>query len=85
MHHRTLAFILVLACATSLPAQPSPKLQLQPGDHVAIIGSALPDRMQHSGYLESLIHAMGVPAADFGSGDMSLRTRSARLATPSFW
>ena len=24
-------------------------------------------------------------AADFGSGDISLRTRSARFATPSFW
>lgn len=32
-------------------------LKLQPGDHVAILGNALPDRMQHSGFFETLVHA----------------------------
>lgn len=31
-------------------------LELKAGDHVAILGNALPDRMQHSGYFESLVH-----------------------------
>ena len=31
--------------------------QFKPGDHIAIIGNALPDRMQHHGWLETLIYA----------------------------
>ncbi len=31
-------------------------LQLNPGDHIAILGNALPDRMQHFGYFETLVH-----------------------------
>lgn len=31
--------------------------RLSPGEHVAILGNALPDRMQHSGHFETLIHA----------------------------
>jgi glucose/arabinose dehydrogenase/azurin/lysophospholipase L1-like esterase len=45
----------MLASAFGILAQ-GPKLALKPGDHVAIVGHALPDRMQHSGYLETLIH-----------------------------
>ncbi len=56
MPHRHFILALVLAAFASAQAQ-SPKLQLQPGDHVAILGNALPDRMQHSGYLEALIVA----------------------------
>jgi len=32
-------------------------LELKPDDHIAIIGHALPDRMQHHGWLETLIYA----------------------------
>ncbi len=32
-------------------------LHLNPKDHIAIIGNALADRMQHDGWLETLIHA----------------------------
>lgn len=32
-------------------------LELKPGDHIALLGNALPDRMQHHGGLETLIHA----------------------------
>lgn len=30
-------------------------LELNPGEHVAILGNALPDRMQHTGYFETLV------------------------------
>jgi len=46
----SLAF--VSAAFTSLDAQP---LALKPGYHIAILGNALPDRMQFSGHLESLV------------------------------
>ncbi len=38
-------------------AQAPTRLELQSGDHIAIVGNALPDRMQHSGYFETLLHA----------------------------
>jgi glucose/arabinose dehydrogenase/azurin len=41
--------------ADAAPAPPA-KLALNPGDHIALVGNALPDRMQHSGYFETLIH-----------------------------
>lgn len=47
------AFVLSLACSLALAAQS--RLQLQPGDHVALVGGALADRMQHSGYFETLV------------------------------
>ncbi len=31
------------------------QLQLNAGEHIAILGNALPDRMQHSGYFETLV------------------------------
>lgn len=31
-------------------------LELQPGDHVALIGNALAERMQHDGHWETLLH-----------------------------
>ncbi len=33
----------------------SSPLQLKPGDHIAILGNVLPDRMQHFGYFETLV------------------------------
>ena len=32
-------------------------LKLNPEDHVAILGNALPDRMQHNGFFETLVHS----------------------------
>jgi glucose/arabinose dehydrogenase/azurin len=54
MHYRIIASALLLTFAAA--AQPS-KLELKPGDRIAILGSALADRMQHSGHLETLIVA----------------------------
>jgi len=43
--------------ATNKPSASVPFLKLNPGDHIALIGNALPDRMQHHGWLETLIVA----------------------------
>jgi hypothetical protein len=41
----------------ALRAKPSAQLDLKAGDHVALIGNTLPDRFQHSGWLETMIYA----------------------------
>ncbi len=49
-----------LACCLPLavlaPARAEALLDLQKGDHIAIVGSGLADRQQHHGWLETLIH-----------------------------
>ena len=84
-----LAFFLI--CATAGQAQQAPRLQLKSGDHIAIVGNALPDRFQHSGYLETLIIATH-PDLDLvvrnlaAAGDeIALRHRSENFGTPDEW
>jgi glucose/arabinose dehydrogenase len=57
MNYRPLAVGLALACALFARAEAPTKLELKPGDHVALLGGSLPDRMQHDGWLETLIDA----------------------------
>src|SRR5713101_6977440 len=50
------AFILLLLSTMltrSADSPKSPPLDLKPGDHVVLIGNALADRFQHSGWLET--------------------------------
>ncbi len=58
MKSRFLALNLLLtACAVlNTQAAPPAKLELQKGDHIAILGNTLADRQQHFGWLEALIH-----------------------------
>jgi glucose/arabinose dehydrogenase/azurin len=78
--------------ALSLNAQDRPPaLQLSAGDHVALIGGALPDRMQHSGHFEALVHAQ-FPQHKLvfrnlaASGDeVVLRHRSENFGSPDDW
>ena len=46
----------LLAPASALVAQ-TPAVELRPQDHISILGNALADRLQHSGWLETLLHA----------------------------
>ncbi len=49
-------FVLVASCAAIIsPAFAQQKFELKAGDHIALLGNALADRMQHSGWLESAI------------------------------
>jgi azurin/lysophospholipase L1-like esterase len=47
-------FVFGLAAMVA-PAQA--RLELRPGDRIALVGNALADRLQHSGWLETLVHA----------------------------
>src|ERR1051326_2735481 len=58
---RSLGFgaLITLLAFTTFCLADSPKpplLDLRPNDHVVLIGNALADRFQHSGWLETFIH-----------------------------
>src|SRR6059036_131066 len=51
-HWAVLATLLVFA-----PFAQAQALELNKGDHICIVGNTLAERMQHFGWLETLIHA----------------------------
>jgi azurin len=66
-------------------------LQLNPGDHIAILGNALPDRMQHFGYFETLIqgyypqHNLVVRNLSAAGDEVSTWHRSENFGTRDQW
>src|SRR5262245_36460231 len=91
----TVALPSLTLLATHRPAPdaqpPTPRLELQPGDHICVIGNTPADRMQHDGWLETLLHARfpkhQLTYRDLGfSGDeLTLRLRSASFGSPDEW
>jgi putative heme-binding domain-containing protein len=63
-------------------------LELRPGDHVCIIGNTLAERMQHHGWLETLIHSrfprheLVVRNLGYSGDELTLRLRSAGFGSP---
>jgi putative heme-binding domain-containing protein len=79
---------------------PPPKFEIRRGDHLCIIGNTLADRMQHDGWLETLLHARfpqnelvirnlgfsGDEVAGFtGTPDRNRRLRSMDFGTADQW
>jgi putative heme-binding domain-containing protein len=68
-----------------------PSLQVKKGDHIAVIGNTLADRMQHSGQLEATLHYRfpehNLVVRDLGfSGDtLTERPRSENFGSPDQW
>ena len=66
-------------------------LKLEKGDHIAIIGNTLADRLQHYGHLEAMLHARfpehNLVVRDLGfSGDtLTERPRSDNFGSPDEW
>jgi putative heme-binding domain-containing protein len=89
-----LVLAAILGVAPAAPAQNDPpRLKLQKGDRISIIGNTLADRMQHDGWLETLLQArfpdhelvirnLGYPGDEI---DLKLRLRSASFGTPDQW
>src|SRR5438876_10243561 len=73
--------VLCIWLALSLGAN-AQTLSLKKGDHICIIGNTLADRMQHSGYLESLIytkfpeHDLVFRNLGFSGDELTVRLRS---------
>lgn len=71
--------------------QPETKFDLQPGDHICIIGNTLAERMQHYGWLETYVHSrypkhnLVFRNLGFAGDELTTRLRSANFGTPHEW
>lgn len=65
-----------------------PRLELRPGAHVSLIGNTLADRMQHDGWLETVLqvrfpsHELVIRNLGFSGDELELRLRSAGFGSP---
>lgn len=82
---------LFVACAGVLRAAPPAKLDLKKGDHIAIIGNALAERMQHSGWVEALAQKafaeqeLVFRTLGFAGDEVAARQRSENFGPPEQW
>ncbi len=88
---------LAVSFSGSTPLQADDKAKttepfsLLPGDHICIIGNTLADRMQHDGWLETLLqhrfpkHHLVVRNLGFSGDELTLRLRSKSFGTPDEW
>ncbi len=87
----TLLLIESPPCKGIAQEKPAAKFELRPGDHIAIIGNTLADRMQHDGWLETYLqnrfpkHQLSIRDLGFSGDELTLRIRSASFGTPDQW
>ena len=92
---RSATLLIAVAALCLLAAYPATasaqQLSLQPGEHIAVIGNTLADRMQHDGWLEAGLHYHfpdhKLVFRDLGfSGDsLTERPRSDNFGSPDDW
>src|ERR1700722_8684716 len=81
----------VLACLVIPTLAVAAPLELKAGDHICIIGNTFADRMQHDGWLETLLqarfpdHKFVFRNLGFSGDELSLRLRSKSFGTPDQW
>src|SRR6266852_5707884 len=81
------ALVLLLSTA----AAHSETFPLNKGDHIILIGNALADRMQHHGWLETLIqsrfpeHNLVFRNLGFDGDELTVRLRSAGFGSQDEW
>jgi len=92
MKRKLVALLLGVSFLGARPAAvAAAALELKPGDRVCLIGNSLADRMQHSGWLETLIYAkypkhnLVVRNLGFAGDELTLRMRSQDFGTPDEW
>jgi len=91
MKHRNAVFTALLACALTLGAGRATGVELKPNDHIALVGNALADRFQHSGWLETLLHArfpehnLVVRNLAVSGDEITFRHRSENFGSPDEW
>ncbi len=80
--------LLVAALASHCSWAPEARLELEPGDHVAIIGNTLAERMQYFGHFETLLHArfpehqLLVRNLGYSADEIAFRPRSLNWGSP---
>ena len=90
---RRVAVFLLAAAFLAPPAQAAGRLEIREGDHICIIGGGVADAMQHTGWLETLLHSRFPEqrlvirnlAYDGDEVDPAKRLRSADFGTPDQW
>jgi azurin/glucose/arabinose dehydrogenase len=86
-----LAFLYPALTAAALHAAAPVKLELHKGDHIAIIGNGLADRMQHDGTIEAFIHKafpqddISIRNLGFAADEVNSHVRSDDVPTPDEW
>ena len=90
-----IGLIAVAFMCSSMPriaaAAEPPRLELEKGDHICIIGNTLADRMQHDGWLETYLHSrfpehdLVIRNLGFSGDELTLRLRSADFGSPDDW
>jgi azurin len=91
MTARIRSLCVLVACALAWCASAAEKLELKKGDHIAIIGNTLADRMQHSGYFEALVyqqfpkHELVFRNLGFSADELATRPRSENFGSPEDW
>jgi len=86
------ALLLTLMIPSQYSAMAAePTLQLRKGDRISYIGNTLADRMQHSAWLETYIHAL-YPELDitfrnlgYSGDELKLRQREENFGSPDEW
>src|SRR5688572_16790990 len=83
--------LLGLVSATVINAAAADMLELRKDDRICIIGNTLADRMQHSGWLESLIYTrfpkdnLVFRNLGFSGDELKVRLRSEGFGSPDEW
>ena len=91
MKPRFHSILVVLGCSMAMCAAAADKLELRKDDRICIIGNTLADRMQHSGWLESLIYTrfpkdnLVFRNLGFSGDELTVRLRSEGFGSPDEW
>jgi putative heme-binding domain-containing protein len=88
-----LAFLLTSSAPFRAADEPKPAepFLLRPGDHICIIGNTLADRMQHDGWLETMLqsrfpkHQLVFRNLGFSGDELTVRLRSEGFGSPDHW
>lgn len=91
MHAVIVAFATVVSLTHLTADAAEPALKLRKGDRISIIGNTLADRMQHSGWLETYVHAL-YPELDltfrnlgYSGDELKVRQREENFGSPDQW
>ncbi|HEV3144491.1 MAG TPA: PVC-type heme-binding CxxCH protein [Gemmataceae bacterium] len=87
---KRLLFAICL-CLVLAPLAHAEDFELKKGDHICIVGNTLADRMQHFGWLETLIHArypqheLVFRNLGYSGDEINQRLRSMDFGSPDQW
>ena len=82
------ASVVALLLVSPLQAE---NFELRPGDHICIIGNTLAERMQHDGWLETLLHhrhpqhELTIRNLGYSADELTVRLRSKDFGSPDQW